>query len=192
MHITNSLQGFTRRITTRNEVYQVHVGNGNKVDVAAIGTLKLMLSSGFILELLDVLYVPSLKESLISTSKLVKSGFSFIGDDESIRIYEKNKLDNVLGVCVLKSDIWQLLCDVCIVLSCSTIDREKQVKKPLLDEQSTMLWHRQLGHISKKRLERLVKEKILPNLDFSKLHNCDCYKVKLTNKRKLRIRVKNF
>ena len=35
--------------------------------------------------------------------------------------------------------------------------------------QSVCLWHKRLGHISKERLERLVKNEILPNLDFSNL-----------------------
>lgn len=65
-------KGFTRGTTTkRSEDFQVHVGNGNKVVVEAIGNLKLKLSSGFILELSDVLYVPSLRRNLISASQLV-------------------------------------------------------------------------------------------------------------------------
>ena len=46
-----------------------------------------------------------------------------------------------------------------------------------------MLWHKRLGHISRKRMERLIKENILHSLDFSDFDNCiDCIKGKLTAK----------
>ena len=35
-----------------------------------------------------------------------------------------------------------------------------------------MLWHKRLGHISKERMERLIKENILHNLDF---FDCEVY-----------------
>ena len=40
-------------------------------------------------------------------------------------------------------------------------------KRGLIDEKSSILWHRRLGHISRDRIERLVKNGILDNLDFT-------------------------
>ena len=46
-------------------------------------------------------------------------------------------------------------------------------------ETSSKLWHCRLGHISKGRMERLIKEEILHPLDFSDLDHCiDCIKGK--------------
>ena len=42
-------------------------------------------------------------------------------------------------------------------------------KRSRMDENSFILWHKQLGHISKKKFERLVKDEILSNLDFTDL-----------------------
>ncbi|KAF7808426.1 Retrovirus-related Pol polyprotein from transposon TNT 1-94 [Senna tora] len=63
--------------------------------------------------------------------------------------------------------------------------REKEVntitghKRQRTDENSSMLWHRRLGHISRDRLERMVKQDILHNLDFSDFDSCvDCIKGK--------------
>jgi len=43
------------------------------------------------------------------------------------------------------------------------------------------LWNKLLGHISKERMERFVKNEIHPNLDFSDLNVCvDCIKGKPT------------
>jgi hypothetical protein len=47
------------------------------------------------------------------------------------------------------------------------------------DETSSKLWHCRLGHISKGRMERLIREEILQPLDFSDSEQCiDCIKGK--------------
>ena len=51
----------------------------------------------------------------------------------------------------------------------------------LINENSSILWHKRLGHISRERIEKLVKEGILKNLDFTDFHVCvDCIKGKQT------------
>ncbi|KAL6316403.1 hypothetical protein AAG906_018106 [Vitis piasezkii] len=50
---------------------------------------------------------------------------------------------------------------------------------------SSMLWHKRLGHISRQRLERLVKDGVLSNLDFSDFETCVvCLKGKMIAKTK--------
>ncbi|KAF8379320.1 hypothetical protein HHK36_028754 [Tetracentron sinense] len=55
-------------------------------------------------------------------------------------------------------------------LLCMTVDSSTPVtdsKRVRQKENSAMLWHRRLGHISKKHLESLVKSEVLEPLDFS-------------------------
>ncbi|GKE17719.1 retrovirus-related pol polyprotein from transposon TNT 1-94 [Tanacetum coccineum] len=53
------------------------------------------------------------------------------------------------------------------------------MKRSMVNENSAFLWHKRLGHISKERLERLVKNKILPNLYFTDFGLCvECIKGK--------------
>ncbi|RVW40751.1 Retrovirus-related Pol polyprotein from transposon TNT 1-94 [Vitis vinifera] len=48
---------------------------------------------------------------------------------------------------------------------------------------SSMLWHKRLGHISRQRLERLVRDGVLSNLDFSDFETCVvCLKGKMAAK----------
>ena len=55
----------------------------------------------------------------------------------------------------------------------------------MANENSAYLWHKRLGHISKERLQRLVKNEILPNLDFTDLSLCvECIKGKQTKHNK--------
>ena len=54
-------------------------------------------------------------------------------------------------------------------------------KRGLINENSSILWHKRLGHISRERIERLMNEGILQNLDFIDFQVClDCIKGKQT------------
>ena len=54
-----------------------YLGNKMPSQVEAIGTCKLVLSSGFILQLEKSFYIPSFARTLISVSKIVSIGYSF-------------------------------------------------------------------------------------------------------------------
>ena len=52
-----------------------------------------------------------------------------------------------------------------------------------MNEDSSILWHQRLGHISIDRIKRLVNEKVLKTLDFANFDTCiDCLKGKQTIK----------
>ena len=62
-----------------------------------------------------------------------------------------------------------------------TLHHNGGIKRSLVDENSAYLWHKRLGHISKERMQRLIKNEILSNLDFTDLEVCiDCIKGKQT------------
>ena len=58
-------------------------------------------------------------------------------------------------------------------------------KRCIMHEDSSILWHRRLGHISIDRIKRLINDKVLSTLDFTDFYTCvDCIKGKQTNKSK--------
>ena len=60
------------------------------------------------------------------------------------------------------------------------------IKRKLTSENFVSLWHKRLGHISKRRIERLVSNGILDPLDFMDFDTCvNCIKGKQTNVRRL-------
>jgi len=62
-----------------------------------------------------------------------------------------------------------------------TLHQNVCTKCSLMDERSAYLWHKHLGHISKERIQKLIKNEILPDLDFTDLNVCvDCIKGKQT------------
>ena len=66
------------------------VGNGSKVDVIAIGTVPLHLTSGLILDLNNGYLVPALSMNIISGSFLVRDGYSFKSWNNGCSIYMSN------------------------------------------------------------------------------------------------------
>ena len=56
-------------------------------------------------------------------------------------------------------------------------------KRKRVHDTSLKLWHCHLCHISRERIERLIKKSILPPLEFSDLEQCiDCIKGKYVKK----------
>ena len=65
----------------------MHVGNGSKVDVIAVGTLPLHLPSGLVLDLNNCYLVPTLSMNIISGSFFMRDGYSFKSENNGCSIY---------------------------------------------------------------------------------------------------------
>ncbi|KAM1443641.1 hypothetical protein ACFX2I_039895 [Malus domestica] len=175
IHVTNSLQDcITKRTPNKDEV-KVSVGNGRRVEVKALGTVRLKLDFGFCLELENVVYVPSMRRKLVSVSKLVLLGFYFTLNNIGFNVFYKS---SHIGTGFLCDGMFKFKTN----LIESVFNVEKEVKN---SKNSSNLWHRRLGHISKQRMELLVKNDILPPLNFNDFDFCiECVKGKMVNKRK--------
>ena len=64
----------------------------------------------------------------------------------------------------------------------SSMQVQTDIKRYDINENSSILWHWRLGHISIERIKRLVKDGVLNTLDFADFKTCvDCIKGKQTN-----------
>ncbi|RDX87462.1 hypothetical protein CR513_31069, partial [Mucuna pruriens] len=133
----------------------VFVENRLKALSEAIMTYCLILDTRHHLDLLKTLYVPSLSKNLISLSKLDVTGYSFNFVKGCFSLFKHNHLIDDLYVETLL-----------------TLHHNVDTECSLVNELSAFLWHKQLGHISRERMERLVKNEILPDLDFTHLNIC--------------------
>ena len=69
---------------------------------------------------------------------------------------------------------------VCTTLTVNIASSSKRLR---LNEIFFTLWHKHLGHISKQRMKRFIKDEILPDLVFSDFDTyVDCIKGKMTAK----------
>ena len=174
IHVVNSLQGFRSLRKPSKAELEIIVGDGARVAVKDVGMVSLNLPSGHTLLLKNVVYVPSMRRNLIYASVLDESGYTFrLGNGKLIMYFDSIEVGS--GV----------LCDGLYMLNISNMVVNSIVgnKRSKVDENSSMLWHRRLGHISRPRIERLVKQGILHDLDFSDFDTCvDCIKGKLPAK----------
>ncbi|CAH9119283.1 unnamed protein product, partial [Cuscuta epithymum] len=75
VHVTNSLQGFHTIWRLERNQRTIKIGNGEDLNVEAVGTLPLVLEGGFCMYLYDTLYVPSITRNLVSVPKLNNNGY---------------------------------------------------------------------------------------------------------------------
>lgn len=175
VHVSNSLQGFTtKRVPTKDEI-KVYVGNGIQVKVEFIGDIKIRLESGFILDLIDVVYVPAMTRNLIYVSRLAKAKFELVVNDFGFSIL-RNKILVRNGTLV--NGMYQLT-----IQASDHIMNIASTSKIQNKTESSQLWHKRLCHISKERTKSLCKEHVLPPLNLTELNEVciNCVKGKLTN-----------
>ena len=70
IHVTNSLQGMISQRGLTNFEQHVCMGDSSRAKVNIMGIIKLKLATGYVLELQEVSYVPSIRRSLLSISLL--------------------------------------------------------------------------------------------------------------------------
>ena len=74
---------------------------------------------------------------------------------------------------------------VFFVLIYKTMHVHVGTKRCVMNEDSSVLWHRRLGHISIERIKRLVNDAVFSTLNFTDFETCvDCIKGKQINKSK--------
>lgn len=182
-HISVSMQGCLNYRKPNDVERYIYVGDGKQVEVKAIGTFRLLLDTGFYLDFQDTCIVPSFRRNLVSVSKLDKSGYycSFGNGEFSLSLNS-----NVIGTGSLT------YCDKLYMLDIVTSYNEtlhvdsRGTKRKLNNENSATLWHKRLGHISKMRIDRLVSDGVLSNLNFTDLKICvECIKGKQTKTKRL-------
>ena len=181
-HISVSMQGcLSCRMPSDGERY-IYVGDGKAVQVEAIGKFRLLLKTGFYLDLDDTFVVPSFRRNLISISALDKSGYSCSFGNGKLSLFHDSKLVGS-GSLLSYDNLYSL--DINASFNETLHLSTRGVKRKLTNENSAALWHKRLGHISRRRMERLVSDEILNPLDFTDFDVCvNCIMGKQTNMRR--------
>ena len=144
-HICNSMQGMTKsRSVERGEV-DFRIGNNARVAAMTVGTMQLHLPSGFVLELSNCYFVPSLSRNILSPSCLMKDGYSFASENNGCAISKNNMFvafaSIVNGLFVLNLDD-------------SPICNNNAKRSRFADLNSIYMWHCRLSHISEKHMKK--------------------------------------
>ena len=92
IHITNSFEGYlTSKRLSKGEL-TITLGNGTRVEIEAIDTLRLILDSGFIMYLVDTTYVPVFTRNLISIPKLDSYGYGLKFGNNGVSLFYNSYL----------------------------------------------------------------------------------------------------
>jgi hypothetical protein len=142
----------------------MRMGNGAKVAVIAVGTLRLHLPSGFILELSNCYFVPALCKNIISGYHILQDGYSFKSENNGCSIYMNNifygHMPIIDGLFIMN------------IKSERNVYNINAKRRKTNDMNSTYLWHCRLGHIGHKRMKKLHQDGLLQSLDFESFDTC--------------------
>ncbi|GJX00868.1 zinc finger, CCHC-type containing protein [Tanacetum coccineum] len=177
-HICISTQGLRGSRKLKPGALSLYVGDGYRVEVEAIGEFYLYLPSGLVLILHNCHYSPSITRGIISVSRLYDDGFVNRFDGNLLSV-SKNNL--VYFSAIPRDGIYE------IDLSSSNKNDSSMYaisnKRAKLNLDSTLLWHCRLGHISKKRIEKLQHDGLLNSTDIKSLEKCiSCMSGKIARK----------
>ena len=130
----------------------------------AVGTMQLHLPSGFVLELNNYYFVPSLSRNIVSPSCLMKDGHSFASENNGCVISKNNMF---VALASIKHGLFILNLDDSPICNVSA-------KRPRLNDLNpTYMWHCHLGHISEKRMKKLHEHGLLSSFDFGSYETCE-------------------
>ncbi|GJT28236.1 zinc finger, CCHC-type containing protein [Tanacetum coccineum] len=178
-HICITTQGLRGSKKLKPGALSLYVGDGHRAAVEAIGEFHLCLPSGLVLILHNYHYAPSITRGIISISRLYKDGFVNRFENDNTISVSRNNL--VYFCAIPKDDIYE------IDLSSSNTNGSymyaisNKRAKPNLD--FTLLWYCRLGHISKKRIEKLQHDGLLNSTDIKSFEKCvSCMSGKMARK----------
>ncbi|GJT00713.1 retrotransposon protein, putative, ty1-copia subclass [Tanacetum coccineum] len=178
-HICNTIQGLRGYRKLNKGALDLYVGNGNTAAVEAIGSFDLILPSGMILVLDNCHFSPTITRGVISLSRLWDNGFRHkFMDNGAISVSKDNIVyfnafprDGIFEI-----DMHNHMSNERSIYTCSN-------KKTKHNLDSTFLWHCRLGHINKKRIEKLQHDGLLESIDDESFDVCvSCISGKMARK----------
>ncbi|GJZ28652.1 retrotransposon protein, putative, ty1-copia subclass [Tanacetum coccineum] len=154
------------------------VGNGHRATIEAIGSFDLCLPNGLVIVLDNCHYAPSITRGVIRVSRLNDNGFVNCFMNGGIS-YSK---DNFIYFHAIPRDgIYEI--DLHCYNSNNTFIYSISNKRAKLKLDSTLLWHCRLGHINKKRIEKLQHDRLLKSTNDESFDKCvSCMSGKMARK----------
>ncbi|KAH9679836.1 hypothetical protein KPL71_026295 [Citrus sinensis] len=163
--------GATWHMTSRREWFHtyepisegsVYMGNDHALEIAGIGTIKIKMFDGIIRTIGEVRHVNGLKKNLLSLGQMDSHGYKTHVENGIMKIVKGTlvlmKAEKIgANLFMFKGETLQEA-DACVASN---------------GEESTMMWHLKLGHMSEQGLKILSERKLLPGLKSVSLPFCE-------------------
>ena len=139
----------------------VLMGNDAQCKVVGIGTVQIKTNDGVVRTLANVLYIPDLKQNLISLGTLEYLGCKYSAEGGVLKVSKGSlvllKANRIGSLYVLQGTV---------VTGSTTVSSSKP------ENDVTKLWHMRLGHMSEKGMHLLGKQGSLGIQGIGKLEFC--------------------
>ena len=155
IHVVNTMQGFLNQRNLTESECSIYSGNQISSHVEMVETCKLVLRFGFVLDLERTFFVPSFFRNLILVSRLLPYGFGFKFVDISFHLIKDNV---VVGDGILDNGIFKLYLNQSFNHSLIIMHGNVGIKRGVINEKSSILWHKRLCRISIERIKRLIND----------------------------------
>ncbi|KAH9658914.1 retrovirus-related pol polyprotein from transposon TNT 1-94-like protein [Citrus sinensis] len=163
--------GATWHMTSRREWFHtyepisggsVYMGDNHALEIVGIGTIKIKMFNGTIRTTGEVRHVNGLKKNLLSLGQMDSHRYKIHVENEIMKIVKGAlvlmKAEKIgANLFMLKGETLQEA-DACVTSN---------------GEESTMMWHLKLGHMSGQGLKILFEQKLLPGLKSVSLPFCE-------------------
>ncbi|XP_074347449.1 uncharacterized protein LOC141686306 [Apium graveolens] len=147
--ISVSMQGRMWSRKPTNIERFIYVSDDNKFLVESVGTFGLLLKTGVYLDLFETFVAPSFRRNLISISCLNKYGYTCSFGNHKV-CFSLNS--NVVATISLIDNLYML---DNVAFNNEILHSSARGTKHKLTENSAMLWHKRLGHISNREFKGL-------------------------------------
>ncbi|KAH9754808.1 cysteine-rich receptor-like protein kinase 8 [Citrus sinensis] len=140
----------------------VYMGNDHVLEIAGIGTIKIKMFDGTIRTIGEARHINSLKKNLLSLGQIDSHGYKTHVENGIMKIVKGAlilmRAEKIgANLFMLKGEILQEA-DACVASN---------------GEESTMMWHLKLGHMSEQGLKIFSERKLLPGLKLVSLPFCE-------------------
>nr|GFA39784.1 hypothetical protein [Tanacetum cinerariifolium] len=154
-------------VKTEAGALSLYVGNGQREAVEAIGVFYLCIPSGLEIVLNNCHYASSITRGVISVSRLYEDGFINRFVNNTIQVFRNNI---VYFSAIPRDGIFEI--DLSNSYTNESFIYVVSNKRSKLDLDSDLLWNCCLGHISKKRIEKLQHDGLLNSTDLRAFLKC--------------------
>nr|GEX16835.1 hypothetical protein [Tanacetum cinerariifolium] len=177
-HICNTTQSLRASKKLKLGALRLYMGNGQREAVEVISVFYLCLPSGLEIVLNNCHYAPSITRGVIFVFRLYEDGFINRFVNNTIQVSRNNMVyfSAILRDGIFEIDLSNYYTNKSSIYVVSNI-------RAKLDLDSALLWHCRLGHISKKRIEKLQHDGLLNSTDLRDFEKCvPCMSGKMARK----------
>lgn len=165
--------GATWHMTSRREWFHkyepisggsVHMGDDHALEIAGIGTVKIKMFDGTVRTIQEVRHVKGLRKNLLSVGQL---------DDLGCKTHVENGIMKIVRGALVVMKAEKLAANLFMLKGETLQEADACVASTSKGEESTMMWHLKLGHMSEQGLKILSGRKLLPGLKSVNLPFCE-------------------